>query len=55
MNEDVKKRINLLFNNNESKLDETDPELVTIVGNFSQDEVVKVSMLTERERECLVF
>ena len=50
MNEDVKKRINLLFNNNESKLDETDPELVTIVGNFSQDEVVKVSMLTERER-----
>lgn len=50
MNEDVKKRINLLFNNNESKLDETDSELVTIVGNFSQDEVVKVSMLTERER-----
>ena len=50
MNKDVKKRINLLFNNNESKLDETDPELVTIVGNFSQDEVVKVSMLTERER-----
>jgi 4-carboxymuconolactone decarboxylase len=49
MNEETKKRIEKLFKGTESTLGETDPEWIEITMNFSQNEVVSVGNLTEKE------
>ena len=55
MNKNAKKRINQLFHQVNSSLMETDPELVNIISNFSQDEVISVGDLTEKERMLCIL
>lgn len=55
MNKDAEKRVQTLFNGMESSLHMTDPEFVEILSNFSQDETVKASKLTQKEQMLCIL
>lgn len=56
MNEDLAKRISHLFDGIGNNLQNTDPEWVDIIANFSQKETVSVSRLTQKEQMlCILF
>ncbi|HIS55478.1 MAG: carboxymuconolactone decarboxylase family protein [Lachnospiraceae bacterium] len=55
MNKAAEKRMQDLFAGVESSLEKTDPEFVELIANFSQDEVVKTSILTEREQMLCIL
>lgn len=55
MNEQAKERMRTLFQDVESALPQTDPEFVDLIVNFSQDEVIHVGQLTERERMLCIL
>lgn len=55
MNDEVKKRTLYLFDGVESALQSTDPEWVDIVANFSQNETIAASGLTEKEQMLCVL
>lgn len=55
MNMDTEKKIQYLFAGSSSTLRKTDPEFIEIIANFSQDEVIKASRLTEREQMLCVL
>lgn len=55
MNKDAEKRVQILFAGAESSLSRTDPEFVEIIANFSQDETVKGSTLTEKEQMLCIL
>ena len=55
MNKAAEKRMLDLFAGVESSLEKTDPEFVELIANFSQDEVVKISILTEREQMLCIL
>ena len=50
MNQEMKEKLNNLFEGVDSSMHITDPEWVEIVANFSWDETVDESKLTEKER-----
>lgn len=50
MNKNAEERVQKLFAGMKSSLNGTDPEFVEILSNFSQDETVSVSRLTEKEQ-----
>ena len=52
MNSEVQKR---MFEGAKSRLQDTDPEWVDIVANFSQNETVSLSKLTEKERMLCIL
>lgn len=55
MNKDAENRVQKLFAGAESSLSRTDPEFVEIIANFSQDETVKASILTEKEQMLCIL
>ena len=55
MNIDTEKRIQKLFAGVSSTLSKTDPEFVEILANFSQDEVRKANILTEKEQMLCIL
>lgn len=55
MNKAAEKRMQDLFAGVESSLEKNDPEFVELIDNFSQDEVVKTSILTEREQMLCIL
>lgn len=55
MNENAEKRVHTLFQKNTGGLLETDPEWAAIAANFSQDEVNRVSCLTQREQSLCIL
>lgn len=55
MNKNAEERIQKQFNGLESSLYQTDPEFVEILANFSQDETVGVSRLTEKEQMLCIL
>lgn len=55
MNDEVKKRTSYLFDGVQSTLHNTDPEWVDIVANFSQNETVSESKLTEKEQALCIL
>lgn len=55
MNKDTEKRVKKLFAGAESALSRTDPEFVEIIANFSQDETVKASKLTQKEQMLCIL
>ena len=55
MNKDAEKRTQNLFAGAECPLNETDPEFVEIIANFSQDETVKESKLTQKEQMLCIL
>lgn len=55
MNNEVKKRTSYLFDGVESTLQNTDPEWVEIVANFSQNETIAASRLTEKEQMLCIL
>lgn len=55
MNQETQKRIAHLFEGVDSRLNATDPEWVDMVSNFSQNETVKVSILTEKEQMLCIL
>lgn len=55
MNMDTEKRIQKLFAGVSSTLSKTDPEFVEILANFSQDEVRKANILTEKEQMLCIL
>lgn len=55
MNIDTEKRIQKLFAGVSSTLSKTDPEFVEILVNFSQDEVRKANILTEKEQMLCIL
>ena len=55
MNIDTEKRIQKLFAGVSSTLSKTDPEFVEILANFSQDEVKKANILTEKEQMLCIL
>lgn len=55
MNKDAQIRTQRLFAKAESKLHKTDPEFAEIIANFSQDETVKASILTEKEQMLCIL
>ena len=55
MNDEVKKKISYLFDGVESTLQNTDPEWVDIVANFSQNETIDASRLTEKEQMLCIL
>lgn len=55
MNKDAEKRVQKLFAGMKSSLNGTDPEFVEIISNFSQDETVSVSKLTEKEQMLCIL
>lgn len=55
MNKAAEKRMLDLFAGVESSLEKNDPEFVELIANFSQDEVVKISILTEREQMLCIL
>ncbi|MDO4305389.1 MAG: carboxymuconolactone decarboxylase family protein [Eubacteriales bacterium] len=55
MNNEAKKRTSYLFDGVESTLQNTDPEWVDIVANFSQNETIAASRLTEKEQMLCIL
>lgn len=55
MNMDTEKRIQKLFAGDSSTLSKTDPEFVELLANFSQDEVRKANILTEKEQMLCIL
>ena len=55
MNEELKTKMSEAFQGTASRLAATDPEWVEIVSNFSQDEAVSASKLTEKERMLCIL
>lgn len=55
MNKETAERIQKLFIGVESPLNRTDPELVEIIANFSQDEVIKANKLTAKEQMLCIL
>lgn len=55
MNMDTEKLIQKLFAGVSSTLSKTDPEFVEILANFSQDEVRKANILTEKEQTLCIL
>ena len=55
MNEELKIKMSEAFQGTASRLAATDPEWVEIVSNFSQDEAVSSSKLTEKERMLCIL
>lgn len=55
MNDEAKKRASYLFDGVESTLQNTDPEWVDIVANFSQSETVATSILTKKEQMLCIL
>lgn len=55
MNKNAKERVQKLFDGMKSSLSGTDPEFVEIITNFSQDETVSVSRLTEKEQMLCIL
>ena len=55
MNMDTEKRIQKLFAGVSYTLSKTDPEFVEILANFSQDEVRKANILTEKEQMLCIL
>lgn len=55
MNKDAEKRVQKLFAGVFSSLEENDPEFAEIITNFSQDEVIKVNKLTEKEQMLCIL
>lgn len=56
MNNEAKKRVQDLFEGmEENTLSATDPEWVDIVANFSQNETVKESKLTQKEQMLCIL
>lgn len=55
MNDEVKKRTFDLFDTVESTLQNTDPEWVDIVANFSQGEAAEANKLTEKEQMLCIL
>lgn len=55
MNMDTEKRIQKLFAGVSSTLSKTDPEFVELLANFSQDEVRKANILTEKEQMLCIL
>lgn len=55
MNDEVKKRTFDLFDGVESTLQNTDLEWVDIVANFSQNEMIAGSRLTEKEQMLCIL
>lgn len=55
MNKETAERIQKLFIGVESPLNRTDPEFVEIIGNFSQDEVIKANKLTAKEQMLCIL
>lgn len=55
MNQDAEKRVQKLFAGIKSPLNRTDPEFVEIITNFSQDETVRASKLTQREQMLCIL
>lgn len=50
MNKRAEKRTNQIFHQVNSSLMDTDPEFVDIISNFSEDEMINVGHLSEKER-----
>lgn len=55
MNKDAENRVQKIFAGVEDSLSRTDPEFVEIIANFSQDETVKTSQLTEKEQMLCIL
>ena len=55
MNKNAEKRVQELFAGVESSLNRTDPEFVEIISNFSQDETVSASKLTQKEQMLCIL
>ncbi len=55
MNRETKERLSKLFEGVENSLHVTDPEWVDIVANFSQNETVIESKLTEKEQALCIL
>ena len=55
MNKNAEERVQRLFAGMKSSLNGTDPEFVEILSNFSQDETVSVSRLTEKEQMLCIL
>lgn len=55
MNKNAEERVQKLFAGMRLSLKETDPEFVEIISNFSQDETVGVSKLTEKEQMLCIL
>ena len=55
MNRETTEKLTKLFEGADSRLQETDPEWVGIMANFSQNETVNVSRLTEKERVLCIL
>lgn len=55
MNKEAVERTQKLFAGAESQLARTDPEFLEIIANFSQDETVKASILTEKEQMLCIL
>lgn len=55
MNRETTERLRKLFEGASSSLENTDPEWVEIAANFSQNETVSVSKLTEKEQMLCIL
>lgn len=55
MNKNAEERVQKLFAGMKSSLNGTDPEFAEILSNFSQDETVSVSRLTEKEQMLCIL
>lgn len=55
MNKNAQKRMNQLFHHMDHSLIKTDPEFVNLISNFSQDEVINVGDLSEKERMLCIL
>lgn len=55
MNTATKTRLKKMFKDIDISLKETDPEFIDIITHFSQEEVIKVSKLTEKEQMLCIL
>lgn len=55
MNKNAEERVQKLFVGMKSSLSRTDPEFVEIISNFSQDETVRASKLTQKEQMLCIL
>ena len=55
MNREMTERLRKLFKGTNGNLEDTDPEWVEIVANFSQNETVSESKLTEKEQMLCII
>lgn len=55
MNKNAENRIQKLFAGAECSLSRTDPEFVEIIANFSQEETVRASKLTQKEEMLCIL